>query len=409
MLSATVQGELRPTASITVRCESSNVSLLHVGCPDKPLLGSPAVCEVPMMLPTGNVSVSPIAVDDYDNSGHPATKIASLLCSSSIANVDVRGAAVNYSITNVVRPIFGEANFTQAGENTTRIILSRAAGTFEVVTTKGGDLVLYSHSHFSSPSFISPTATLVRVASPPLAASQRLTLPVRKWSPTELTLTLPSFAETCGDRSFCLFGLEIRNSIEPPDPNLGLAGDFNCPGLLETGEQVAACFPAIAAPLSPPSAGEPVRRYHTIRYVEKCKDAQAAREDPYEEPGSPICSESVESAQKCAFGLGDTCKRCPHGAMCPGGNEARSFPGFYTTSSARGIVEPCTAPATERCAGWDSQTLTTRCGEAYAGEHQLPFVRPLAGPEGPQARAEADFGACRPDVRSVCPWLLLAA
>jgi hypothetical protein len=355
--------------------------LLHVGCPDKPLLGSPAVCEVPMMLPTGNVSVSPIAVDDYDNSGHPATKTASLLCSSSAANVDVRGAAVNYSITNVVRPVFGEANFTQTGENTTRIILSRAAGTFEVVTTKGGDLVLYSHSRFSSPSFISPTGTLVRVS--PAVAGERLVLHVRKWSPTELTLTLPSFSETCGDRSFCLFGLEIRNSIEPPDPNLGLAGDFNCPGLLETGEQAAACYPAIAAPLSPSSAGEPARRYHSIRYVEKCKDAQGAHEDPYEEPGSPICSESVESAQKCAFGLRDTCRRCPYGAICPGGDEARSFPGFYTTSSARGAVEPCTAPATERCTGWDAQTLATRCGEAYAGAHQLAFCETARWPSWP--------------------------
>jgi hypothetical protein len=137
------------------------------------------------------------------------------------------------------------------------------------------------------------------------------------------------------------------------------------------------------ARLSPSGAGEPARRYHTIRYVKKCKDAQGAHEDPYEEPGSPICSESVESAQKCAFGLGDTCKRCPYGAICPGGDEARSFPGFYTTSSARGAVEPCTAPATERCTGWDAQTLTTRCGEAYAGEHQLAFCENARWPSWP--------------------------
>ena len=108
--------------------------------------------------------------------------------------------------------------------------------------------------------------------------------------------------------------------------------------------------------------------YHTIRYVDKC-NATGVREEPYEDPGSPICSESIDSAQKCAFGLGDTCRRCPFGAICPGGNEARSFPGFYTVDVARGIVEPCIAPAQERCVGWDAQALATRCGKAYTGVH----------------------------------------
>jgi hypothetical protein len=140
MLSATVQGELRPSVIITVRCESSNVSLLHVGCPDEPLLGSPAVCEVPMMLPTGNISVSPIAVDDYDNSGHPATKTASLLCSSSAANVDVRGAAVNYSITNVVRPVFGEASLADVAYSIDAHTSGQALGSSVVSSPDlGGD------------------------------------------------------------------------------------------------------------------------------------------------------------------------------------------------------------------------------------------------------------------------------
>jgi hypothetical protein len=398
---------------IRIRCESSNVSLLHVGCPDMPL-GSPGLCEMLMTLPSGNISVRPIAVDDFDNSGHPATKTASLRCSSSDADFDVRDASVNYSITNVVRPVFGEANFTQVEENTTRIVLRGGNGTFEVVTTKGGDLFLHSHASFSSPSFLSPSAALLRFASP-AAADQRLILHVRKWSPTELTLTLPSFSEACGSEKICVFGLEIRNSIEPPNPNLGLAGDFSCPGLLESGERVAACFPAIVAPLSPPIVGGETRRYHAVRYVEKCAAAQGVHEDPYEEPGSPICSESIESAQKCAFGVGDTCKRCPYGAICPGGNEARSFPGFYTTSSARGIVEPCTAPAKQRCTGWDGQTLATRCGEAYAGVHQLPLSRSLARPKaramkqilafaGPMCEACASGFFLRPDrTCSKCP------
>ena len=51
-----------------------------------------------------------------------------------------------------------------------------------------------------------------------------------------------------GNESMCLFGLEISNS-EPVDPDLGVAGNFSCPGRLENGEQVAACFAAITSDL----------------------------------------------------------------------------------------------------------------------------------------------------------------
>jgi hypothetical protein len=101
-----------------------------------------------------------------------------------------------------------------------------------------------------------------------------------------------------------------------------------------------------------------------VRYVEEC----TAVNEPYEKPGSSACFGSIESARKCAFGLRDTCKRCPHGAICPGGNEARSFPGFFTLSSDNGIVEQCPPPEAERCTGWNAQTLATRCGKAYSGQ-----------------------------------------
>jgi hypothetical protein len=371
VLSGIIEGDLSPT-TILVRCDSSNATLLHVGCRDVPLIGSPASCEIPMDLPAGNVTVRLIAVDDFDNSGHPAAKSASVRCSSGTSAVVVREASVLFSITNVVRPIFGDATFTPAGENTTRRVLSGGAGTFEVLTTKAGKLVLQAYRGFSSPPFISPSAALVPEANAS-EAGRRLVLNVSvnvSSSPAWLSLELPSFAAACGDEnsneSMCLFGLEISNS-EPADPNLGVAGNFSCPGRLANGEPVAACFGAIGASLSPSHAGGQTRRYHVIRYVSKCKDAQGGDEEPYEEPGSVVCAASIELAQKCAFGLGDTCKRCPYGAFCPGGNEARSFPGFFTIDSAKGIVQSCIAPASERCVGWDAQTLATRCGEAYAG------------------------------------------
>jgi hypothetical protein len=86
---------------------------------------------------------------------------------------------------------------------------------------------------------------------------------------------------------------------------------------------------------------------------------------------------------------------------------------FVAESS--GIVEPCTAPAKQRCTGWDGQTLATRCGEAYAGVHQLPLSRSLARPKaramkqilafaGPMCEACASGFFLRPDrTCSKCP------
>jgi hypothetical protein len=114
----------------------------------------------------------------------------------------------------------------------------------------------------------------------------------------------------------------------------------------------------------PPESGSGVALYHTVRYVAQCVGFAA--------PGSELCSASVESAQQCAFGHGTSCKACPHGAYCPGGNEARSFPGYYTLSSSEGIVEPCEGPL--RCAGWDKQRSETKCEVGYAGEQPCTCV-----------------------------------
>jgi hypothetical protein len=255
--------------------------------------------------------------------------------------------------------VFGAANFTPSGENATREILRGGVGTFEVVTSKEGELVLHAHAAFTSPSFIAPTAALVSAVD-----GRRLVLHVNIWDSASLSLQLPSFAEACGNRSACVFGLEIRNA-DPADAELGRAGVFECPRRLPTGKLDFQCFGAIDATRSPADLGSGAVQYHAVRYVEKC--IAVNNDEPYDDPGSATCFGSIESAQKCAFGLRDTCKRCPYGAMCPGGNEARSFPGFFTASSNNGIVEPCPPPDTERCTGWNAQTLATRCGKAYSG------------------------------------------
>jgi hypothetical protein len=359
LLSIRVQGEPLDH-TVMIRCISSNSTLLQLGCPDRPSATSPGTCEMPLALAAGNLSVLLIAADDFDNRGHPPVKSASVLCSGSSGSaLDVRPASLDFEITNVVRPVFGAASFTPSGENATREILRGGVGTLEVVTSKAGELKLQAHAAFTSPSFIAPMAALVSAVD-----GRRLVLHVNKWDSASLSLQLPSFAEACGNLSACVFGLEIGNA-DPADAELGRAGVFECPRQLPTGKLDFQCFGAIDATRSPADLGSGANQYHAVRYVEKCVAVNV--DEPYDDPGSATCFGSIESAQKCAFGLRDTCKRCPYGAMCPGGNEARSFPGFFTASSNNGIVEPCAPPDTERCSGWNAQTLATRCGTAYSG------------------------------------------
>ena len=396
VLSAFVQGKPR-ARTVMVRCTSSNRTLLHVGCPDRPSPESPDSCEMALALPVGNISLQLVAVDDLDNRGHPALKSASLHCSSGSGEIDVRSMSLAFEIRNVIRPVFGEANFTLAGGNATRQILRNGAGTLEVVTSKSGELVLHSHTAFSSPTFISPSAALLSATT-----GRRLALHVNDWSSARLSLQLPSFADACGGQSVCVFGLEIRNA-DPADPDDGLAGIFECPGRLPNGKLAPACFGEIDAVMSPPElpVGAGKTRYHVVRYVERCVSLD---DEPYDEPGSPACFGSTESAQRCASGIGDTCQRCPFGAMCPGGNEAQSFPGFYTVAHTA-IVLRCPPPSNERCKGWNAQELATRCGEGYAG---------ASGGANTHASQRAcgcvtHLAQCRRNVHVLCIWLLPSA
>ena len=79
-----------------------------------------------------------------------------------------------------------------------------------------------------------------------------------------------------------------------------------------------------------------------------------------------VCSD-VENPSyvNCAFGEGDDCQRCPTGAYCPGGYRAVVLPGYYITSLDRLPVIRCSAPAEERCVGWNATANAVQCGVGY--------------------------------------------
>ncbi len=152
------------------------------------------------------------------------------------------------------------------------------------------------------------------------------------------------------------------------NPAVGVAGALRCPpadgSLCFEGDG----YDAVISAARSPDSGTGVAQYHSIRYVQQCAGFAA--------PGSDVCRASLESAQYCAFGAGDSCRACPRGGYCPGGNELRSFPDYYVLSSSEGIVEPC---GTLRCVGWDMQRSETKCAVGYAGEHRCTCAHASGG------------------------------
>ncbi|KNC53811.1 uncharacterized protein AMSG_12270 [Thecamonas trahens ATCC 50062] len=62
------------------------------------------------------------------------------------------------------------------------------------------------------------------------------------------------------------------------------------------------------------------------------------------------------------FGVGASCRPCPAGGICPGGNRVWPQPGFWTPDEGAGYVIECKPPS-ERCAGGRQSS----CGPEYAG------------------------------------------
>ncbi len=121
---------------MTIRCDSPSATLQLV-CPSQfaavaaASTGS-ASCDVqlPLLPSVRGIALGALAMEDYDNGG-PATRALRLSCVAvpgSPSALDVRPASVDFEVTNVVRPIFGDADFAEgANESETRRVLSAGA------------------------------------------------------------------------------------------------------------------------------------------------------------------------------------------------------------------------------------------------------------------------------------------
>jgi hypothetical protein len=133
-IGADLQGTFEQPAT-AIRCESPNATLLQLVCPSQVAAATGAAsCDVQLPLSLAlsvrGIALGALAMEDYDNGG-PATRILRLSCFAapgSPSALDVRAASVAFEITNVVRPIFGDADYAEgANESEARRVLSAGA------------------------------------------------------------------------------------------------------------------------------------------------------------------------------------------------------------------------------------------------------------------------------------------
>ena len=79
-------------------------------------------------------------------------------------------------------------------------------------------------------------------------------------------------------------------------------------------------------------------------------------------PPDNRCVEVV-TAQSCAYGYADSCRQCPVGAFCPGGDRMWSQPGYWLADESSTHLRKCDFPA--RCLGWDVAAGAPRCATGY--------------------------------------------
>ena len=114
-----------------------------------------------------------------------------------------------------------------------------------------------------------------------------------------------------------------------------------------------------------PSDPKPISFTRRAHYVKS-----PCHEDPVCE--IPVANHHNYPSSRCPVGHMGSCKPCPVGARCPGGNIVWALPGFSTAiveqldgSMAEAIV-PCPVPK-ERCLGYTKEHAAETCAVGYGG------------------------------------------
>jgi hypothetical protein len=81
----------------------------------------------------------------------------------------------------------------------------------------------------------------------------------------------------------------------------------------------------------------------------------------------PGCLET-SSAASCGYvTTSGVCRKCPKGALCPGGDRVWPDAGHYAQSETSHDIYVCPPPANARCRGWNASTATAQCQPGFSG------------------------------------------
>ena len=314
-------------------------------------------------------------LDTYN--ADPPLRNATLTCTLHKQNVVVGSVTAILFIRNVIRPSVGYAHLSFSKDIQDSDMESSAKftswnqvlsdGRMEIRTSPGSLLRLRPHPDFDTgPSFINTKIYLTDDdgIGQPHTDVELTSVVVSKDGRNIFTRlpsleNLPSCASSGSSKScnVCHLGLKLENvQVEVG----GIAGStFRCP---PHNNASLTCYAGKMEPTVTSSYDSLRPRVHrwTLSYVPQCTGN-------YNLSGSIHCSKSVESAQTCAFGLCEECRSCPRGAICTGGYESQSFPGFYMLDFSTANVVPCSFPALARCEGFNLTTKNTTCGQNYTG------------------------------------------
>ena len=282
-------GDQRSGHRERVFCKSSDVVHLEVACAAGRLARFSAQCSMELGS-TQKIQIR--APSDKDNRDHQSPVNVSLHCKAGSMD-----AAISMQVVNVIRPVFGRVGAVERGNaQSQHTVLSSKGGPLEIITASRADIVFTADPAMLGPTFITPSVTLVDTQS-----DTRYALKVLRSTTSEILVRYLPFEEVCHNRSVCFFSTEIRNlprNSSTRRRSSSLFGSVLCPR-----EGSSYCFPGVTAAKTPNRSN----RWHTVRYVRQCIG--------YSAPGAAECFATVDSAQKCAFGLGEACVRCPWGAQ----------------------------------------------------------------------------------------------
>ena len=289
-----------------------------------------------------------LAAGDDNRNNDPDERQAVLSCTAHVTDTaQISNAAVlSLTIQNVVRPVVGfvgmntSTTLSEAGAASIKNLIN-SNGKMEIITSGAAKLILRAHPDVKGDVFVSTSVYGSLLMTDVSSSPKKIDFPIiQESSPRSISIQLPPFSEVCGDSvdvPICYLGFHLENGGRS-------GGSFHCPLLKDGGNHF--CYNDIVP--SHVQFSVMSSKAYTIRYVSRCMNAD------YTLPGSDACFRNIQSAQLCAFGLRDDCRYCPRGGMCPGGYEARSFPGFFSVDSFKGDVVPCQPPSIERCVGFVS-------------------------------------------------------